>query len=145
MSQDLDLNLPCLWFTKLPPTFPIPSMKLKGFTTSAYSLRSKSDSSGAVHKTLVASIRWLEDLSATKFRITWRDTDPKHAVHAQQKHFPPPAPLSPPELDKAHRTYGPNIAAWAESSLGQPVGDGECWTLVQQALLDVAQTYRAHG
>ncbi|MCJ1416389.1 hypothetical protein MMC32_002724 [Xylographa parallela] len=142
---DLDLDLSSLWFTNSPPTFPVPSMKAKGPTTVAFSLRQEFNSSGTVSKVLVACVRWLDDLSTTKVQITWQDTDPVHTARAQQKHFPPPAPLSPEDLDKAHRAYGSDIAAWAESSLGQTVGDGECWTLAQQALLDVAQMYRAYG
>ncbi|MCJ1378295.1 hypothetical protein MMC17_001392 [Xylographa soralifera] len=145
MPQDFDLDLPSLWFTNSPPVFPVPSMKAKGPTACSYSFRWESDSSGTMQKVLVASVRWLDDLSTTKIHVTWKDTDPLHTARAQQKHFPPPAPLSPAELDKAHRAYGSNIAAWAESSLGHTVGDGECWTLAQQALLDLAQTYRAHG
>ncbi|MCJ1315009.1 hypothetical protein MMC15_000323 [Xylographa vitiligo] len=145
MPPDFDLDLPSLWFTNSPPLFSAPSMKANGPTTSAYSLRRSFNSSGTLQNVLVASVRWLDDLSTTKVQITWKDTDPLHTAHAQQKHFPPPGPLSLEDLDKAHRAYGANIAAWAESSLGRTVGDGECWTLAQQALLDLAQMYRAHG
>ncbi|MCJ1434371.1 hypothetical protein MMC27_003739 [Xylographa pallens] len=145
MPQDFDLDLPSLWFTNSPPTFPVPSMKAKGPTTFALSLRQEFNSSGTIYRVLVACVRWLDDLSTTKVKITWKDSDPLHTARAQQKHFPPPVSLSPEELDKAHRAYGSNIAAWAKSSLGHTVGDGECWTLAQQALLDLAQTYRAHG
>ncbi|MCJ1387407.1 hypothetical protein MMC18_000250 [Xylographa bjoerkii] len=145
MSQDFDLDLPSLWFTKLPPTFPVTSMKAKGPTTSTYAYSWEPDEYGAMQKVLIASVRWLDDLSTTKVHITWKATDPLHTARAQQKHFPPPAPLSPSQLDHAHCAYGLNTAAWAESCLGQTVGDGECWTLVQQALQDLAQTYAAHG
>ncbi|KAL8714731.1 MAG: hypothetical protein Q9225_006503 [Loekoesia sp. 1 TL-2023] len=33
----------------------------------------------------------------------------------------------------------------AESTVGTTVGDGECWTLIQRALLDLADTYRQYG
>ncbi|MCJ1296586.1 hypothetical protein MMC34_008152 [Xylographa carneopallida] len=145
MARDFDLDLPSLWFTNSPPTFPVHSMKARGLTTSAYSIRREFKSSGTLQNVLVASVRWLDDLSTTKVHITWNDTDPLHTAHAQQRHFAPPGPLSPKDLDKAHRAYGPNIAACAEISLGQTVSDGECWTLAHTVLLDLAHTYRAHG
>ena len=144
MAKDFDLDLGSLWFTKNPPLFPVPSMKAKGPTTSTYAWSFESDFVETT-KTLVAAVRWSDDLRTTKVKVTWKESDPIRSVKAEQKHFPSPAPLSPEELDKAHREYGQNIATWCEASEGTTIGDGECWTFVHQALQDLAQTYRAHG
>lgn len=144
MSQDFDLDLGSLWYTKLPPVFPVPSMRAKGPHTSTYAYCWEEDFSG-LKKVLVASVRWTADLSTTKVHVTWKDSDPIHTVSARQKHLPPPAPLSADDLSRAHDTYGRNIATWSEGSLDQTVGDGECWSLVQHALQDLARTYRHHG
>ena len=94
---------------------------------------------------LVVAIRWIDDLCTTKVKVTQKESDPLHTIKTEQIHFLPPAPLSPEDLDKAHKDYGQNIATWCEASEGTTVGNGECWTLVHQALQDLAQTYRTHG
>ena len=143
MAKDFDLDLGSLWYAKLPPIFPVPSMKAKGPCTSTYSYSWESDF-GGMKKVLVASCRWTDDLSTTKVKVAWTDKDPMRTVKAEQKHLPPPAPLSEEELDLAHKNYGQNVATWCESSSGT-VGDGECWTLIQNALQDLASSYRLHG
>ena len=37
------------------------------------------------------------------------------------------------------------VKQWAEESIGTRVGDGECWTLIDAALKDLADTYRSMG
>ncbi|MCJ1249121.1 hypothetical protein MMC30_006344 [Trapelia coarctata] len=143
MAKDFDLDLRSLWYSKLPPVFPVPSTKAKGPCSSTYSYSWDYEFDG-IKKELVAACRWTEDMSTTKVRVTWKDKDPIHNVKAEQKHIPPPAPLSEEELDLAHKNYGQNIATWCESSAGT-VGGGECWTLVEHALQDLAETYRKHG
>ena len=144
MQKNFDLDLGSLWYTKMPPAFPVPSMRAKGPSTSSYSYCWEQDF-GGTRKTLVTVIRWTHDLSMTKVQIKWKESDPRGTVVAEQKHFPPPTALSPEQLDAAHKQYGPNIATWSESSVGTTVGDGECWTFIDHALKDLASTYRSHG
>lgn len=46
---------------------------------------------------------------------------------------PPPPPLTRAQLDVASREYGPGIVAFCQAHVGEQVGNGECWTLAQQA------------
>ncbi|MCJ1283047.1 hypothetical protein MMC26_002374 [Xylographa opegraphella] len=139
MPKDFDLDLPSLWFINSPSTSPVSSMKANNSIAHTFPPPG-TQLIRYLQNVLVASVRW-PDLSTTKVQTTWRDTDPSHSLPAQQKHFPPRTTLSPDEVDRAHR----NIAAWLESSLGQRFGDGGFWTLAQQALLNLAKMYRAHG
>lgn len=41
--------------------------------------------------------------------------------------------------------YGDHIAAWCEARIGQKVGNGECWTLANDALTAVAEECRARN
>lgn len=41
--------------------------------------------------------------------------------------------------------YSDAVAAWSESKMGQQVGDGECWTLANNALVAVAQEFSSRG
>ncbi|MCJ1375098.1 hypothetical protein MMC20_006332 [Loxospora ochrophaea] len=144
MPKDFDLDLGSLWFTELPPKFPVPSMRAQGPSTSTYSYDWEQDF-GGMKKVLVTAVRWTSDLSSTKVQVKWNDSNPLGTIEFKQKHFPPPAALTAEELDKAHQEYGSNIASWSESVVDTTVGDGECWTLVAQALDDLAQTYRQYG
>jgi hypothetical protein len=40
-------------------------------------------------------------------------------------------------------SYSERIAAWCEAKKGQKVGDGECWTLANNALVAIAEECRA--
>ncbi|MCJ1483253.1 hypothetical protein MMC06_003420 [Schaereria dolodes] len=144
MARDFDLDLSSLWFTKLPPVFPVSSMKANGPTTSTYAYCWEQDFAGTT-KVLVTAVRWTNDLSTTKVQVKWKASDPRGTVQVEQKHFPPPTPLSEEELDNAHKDYGQNIACWCEDVIDTSVGDGECWTLVHLALQDLAETYRDYG
>ena len=144
MAQDFDLDLGSLWFTKYPPIFPVRSMRLKGPSTSTYAYNWEEDGN-SVRKVLICSVRWTSDFSITKVRLTWIASSSLQTIKTEQKHFPPPSPISPENLLKAYREYGPNIAAWAESSVDTTVGDGECWTFVHTALQDLAESYRKYG
>ncbi|KAI4176651.1 MAG: hypothetical protein LQ343_000942 [Gyalolechia ehrenbergii] len=146
MSQlkDFDLALNTKWFIKQPPAFPLPAMKALGPCASTYNWFWEQDFVDTT-KTLICAVRWTDTKAITKVRVKWRQSDPLGTVTAEQKHYPAPAPLSEEELDAAHKLYGANIATWAESTVNQVVGDGECWTLIQRALLDLADTYRQYG
>lgn len=43
------------------------------------------------------------------------------------------------------RRYGERIAAWCEARIGQKVGNGECWTLANDALEAIAEECRARN
>ncbi|KAL8946805.1 MAG: hypothetical protein Q9222_006843, partial [Ikaeria aurantiellina] len=146
MSQqkDFDLALHTKWYTKTPPAFPVPSMKALGPCTSTYSWTWEQDFADTT-KTLTCAVRITDTKSVTKVRITYKASNPSATVTAEQKHYPPPPPLSDADLLQASTLYGSNIASWAEATIGTTVGDGECWTLVQTALLDLASTYSKHG
>lgn len=144
MSQDFDLNLHTLWFTKNPPPFPVPSMLAQGPCTSTYTWSWEQDFR-STRKILICAVRFTSTLATTKVRVAWNDADPLGTVETKQIHIPPPAPLSAQQLHDAHEAYGQNIAGWAEAVVGTTVGDGECWTLVHRALLDLAETYQRYG
>jgi hypothetical protein len=144
MAKDLDLDLSSLWFTTLPPAFPPPSIQALGPTTHTYTYGWDISPTGTT-KTLILGIRFLRDSSTTKLKLTWQANSPLSTVTVLQKHFPPPPPLSEADLDKAHSLYSANIVAWCTSAIGTAVGDGECWTLVNNCLTDLAHTYRQHG
>ncbi|KAL8778655.1 MAG: hypothetical protein Q9213_007303, partial [Squamulea squamosa] len=143
-QKDFDLALSTKWFTKEPPAFPIPSMKALGPCTSTYSWTWEQDFTDTT-KTLICAVLWTDTKAITKVRVTWKRSDPMGTVKAEQKHYPAPPPLSEEDLEKAHKLYGDNIAVWAEEAVGTTVGDGECWTLIQRALVDLAETYRQYG
>ncbi|KAL9598093.1 MAG: hypothetical protein Q9219_004724 [cf. Caloplaca sp. 3 TL-2023] len=142
--QDFDLALGTKWFTKQPPAFPLPSMQALGPCTSTYTWLWEQDFADTT-KILICAVRWTDTKAITKIRVKWKQSDPLGTAVAEQKHYPSPPPLSEEELDAAHKLYGANIATWAESTVGTTVGDGECWTLIQRALIDLADTYRQYG
>ncbi|KAI4181735.1 MAG: hypothetical protein L6R41_006437 [Letrouitia leprolyta] len=142
-QKDFDLALNTKWFIKQPPAFPLPAMKALGPCSSTYNWFWEQDFADPT-KTLICAVRWTDTKAVTKVRVKWRQSDPLGSVTAEQKHYPAPAPLSEEDLDAAHKLYGANIATWAESTIGTTVGDGECWTLIQQALLDLADSYRQY-
>ncbi|MCJ1468542.1 hypothetical protein MMC07_007171 [Pseudocyphellaria aurata] len=144
MPQDFDLNLTSLWYTKNPPAFPVPSMTAKGPCVSTYTWSWEQDFTGT-RKTLICAVRWTDTLAVTRVHVRWHDSDPLGTVESNQMHIPPPAPPSEQDLLDAHQAYGANVAAWAAAAVGSTVGDGECWTLIHTALLDLADTYRRHG
>jgi hypothetical protein len=89
-------------------------------------------------------------LARTKIQLTWDGSNPGLTVKSQQKHYPPPQPLSRDELEVCRERYGlivhPNlrkcanrsrysdkVATWCESNMGYKVGVGECWNLVHEA------------
>ncbi|KAL8750910.1 MAG: hypothetical protein Q9199_006768 [Rusavskia elegans] len=143
-QQDFDLALSTQWFLKEPPAFPLPSMKALGPCTSTYNWTWEQDFNDTT-KTLICAVLWTDTKAVTKVRVTWKRSNPMGTVKAEQKHYPTPPPLSEENLERAYKLYGENIAVWAESAVGTRVGDGECWTLIQNALVDLAESYRQYG
>ncbi|EKD11812.1 GMP synthase [Drepanopeziza brunnea f. sp. 'multigermtubi' MB_m1] len=135
---DLDLDLQSLWFVdgKFPPST---------INTRIYSSTSGWESSGSRKKHYKVIHMRFPDLSSSKIRITWDSSNPGYTVKAEQRHTPPPRPLSRQELEDCRAKYSDSIAAWCESKMGQQVGNGECWTLANEALKAVAQQCTSRG
>ncbi|KAG9232754.1 putative altered inheritance of mitochondria protein 3 [Amylocarpus encephaloides] len=137
--RDLDLDLQSLWFASSPPAFPPPTIshsRLTHATTSGWS-------SNGVRKThtFSAVVQDNGTLARTNIHLTWDASNPGLTVKAQQRHTPPPPALSRYELDDCRQRYSERVASWSESMKGRQVGDGECWTLANEALKAVALTY----
>ncbi|CZT08200.1 related to myosin tail region-interacting protein MTI1 [Rhynchosporium agropyri] len=135
---DLDLDLKSQWFVK--GQFPPRTVSAKSYTTSS----GWSSSGSRKSHWLVAHMRFA-DLSSTKIRVSWDGSSPEYTVKAEQRHTPPPPPLSRRELEECRERYSEQVAAWSESQMGSKVGNGECWTLANEALKAVATTYKAHN
>ncbi|KAI9682743.1 MAG: hypothetical protein M1829_006730 [Trizodia sp. TS-e1964] len=141
---DKDLDLASLWFARSPTGFPpesIAKIESKVFT---FSDRWSRIGPRTLH-TFEAFILWTDNFSRTKIKLTWDASNPKVTVKAEQKHFPPPVPLSPRQLAEEHKKYGQQIVLWCEKNIGSQVGNGECWTLANDALLAVAEDCKKRG
>ncbi|CAL3964758.1 hypothetical protein PZA11_002313 [Diplocarpon coronariae] len=137
-AKDLDLDLKSEWFVhgKFPPR-----------TIKAQIYRASSGwSSSGNRKThhMIIHVRF-PDLSSSKIRLTWDGSNPGYTVKAEQRHFPAPRVLSRGELEDYRQRYSESVATWCESQMGQQVGNGECWTLADEALKAVAQTCTPSG
>lgn len=98
-QKDYDLDLQSLWFTKSPPVFPPPSVnRLPGSRGSTYKTGWTSSGSRRTHF-LIGALRDNSSLVTTKIHLTWDGNEPGLTVKAQQKHFPPPSPLSKEEQE----------------------------------------------
>ncbi|KAF7879150.1 hypothetical protein EAF04_000349 [Stromatinia cepivora] len=142
---DLPLSLQTLWFTHNPPLFPTPSITSLPGTRSHTTSTSWTSIGPRKTHTFLACIRHHESLSTTKIKITWDAANPAHSVRAEQKHFPPPRDLSRGELEIYAERYAEMVARWGEGKIGEKVGDGECWTLVNEGLGVIAKGERDGG
>lgn len=98
-TQDLDLDLKSLWFSKSPPTFPPASInRLPGSRSYASSSGWSSSGVRKIH-TFTGAIRHNSTLATTIIHLTWDGSSPGLTVKAQQRHIPPPRKLSRNELD----------------------------------------------
>ncbi|PBP28682.1 GMP synthase [Diplocarpon rosae] len=137
-ARDLDLDLKSEWFVQ--GKFPPKTIKAQIYCTSS------GWSSSGNRKThyLIVHVRF-PDLSSSKIRLTWDGSNPGYTVKAEQRHFPAPRILSRGELEDYRERYSESVATWCESKLGQQVGNGECWTLADEALKAIAQTCTSRG
>lgn len=143
--KNLDLDLGSLWFAQTPAAFPPQSIaRLAGSRGYASSSGWSSDGVRKTY-TFTGVIRHCSDLSTTKIHLTWDGANPGLTVRAEQKHLPPPRPLSTSELEDYREQYSDRVANWCESRLGQQVGNGECWTLADEALKAIAAEERSRG
>ncbi|KAH6719905.1 putative altered inheritance of mitochondria protein 3 [Leptodontidium sp. MPI-SDFR-AT-0119] len=138
VNQDLDLDLKSQWFVK--GQFPPRTISTKSYTTSS----GWSSSGSRKSHWLVAHMRFA-DLSSTKIRVTWDSSSPEYTVKAEQRHAPPPPMMSRRELEDCRERYSDAIASWSESQMGLKVGNGECWTLANEALKAIAATCTSHN
>ncbi|KAL2074335.1 hypothetical protein VTL71DRAFT_8113 [Oculimacula yallundae] len=135
---DLDLDLKSQWFVK--GQFPPRTIPTKSYTTSS----GWSSSGSRKSHWLVAHMRFA-DLSSTKIRVTWDGSSPEYTVKAEQRHSPPPPALSRRELEDCRERYSEAVASWSESQMGVQVGNGECWTLANEALKAVAASCKSYN
>ncbi|KAH8658698.1 hypothetical protein BGZ60DRAFT_415357 [Tricladium varicosporioides] len=140
----LDLDLPSLWFAQSPPAFPPPCITRGGKTSCA----SKSGwGSNGVRKThwFTGVIQHNADLSRTTIHLTWDGSNPGLTVKAEQRYTAPPREIGGEELEASRERYSDAVAKYCEGQMGNQVGDGECWTLANEALKFVAATCASRG
>lgn len=123
--KDFDLQLQTGWFAS--PVIKLPSSFSN--TNHTYSTQFSGSSS-----TLILAIRISEDLSIVKYRLQWDSTNPLGTVKSERKELLPPPTLTQAQLVQAYEQFGNGVASWAEASIGRQVGNGECWTLAQEAI-----------
>lgn len=136
---DLDLELGSGWFAKT-SSFSVP----KCFNNLTYTTSlSISDN----HAARIISARFF-DLSVAKIKIEWDiltsfdENNPSkdqirsllRTVKIDRIDIPPPSSPSEEVLISNSDKFGDHVANWAETKLGQKVGNGECWTLAHDAL-----------
>lgn len=126
-NGQFDLNLSSLWFTQSARSLTLPP-SLQGLNHT-YAVSSSGNS-----RTLILALRISENLSIVKFKLEWQSTSPLNTVTVSRIDVPPPAPLPQHQLAQARDQFNESVAAYAESARNTQVGDGECWTLGQQAL-----------
>ncbi|KFX89362.1 hypothetical protein V490_07076 [Pseudogymnoascus sp. VKM F-3557] len=142
--EDFDLDLKKQWFANQPIVFPPPSIeRVPG--SRGYNYSSGWSSNGVRKTCTFVGLVIYSTLAYTKIHITWDASNPSLTVKSEQKHFPPPIPLSRTELDSYRQQYSENLAHWCELQMGTQVGNGECWTLANNGLIAVASACTDRG
>ncbi|PWN42842.1 hypothetical protein IE81DRAFT_322980 [Ceraceosorus guamensis] len=82
-----------------------------------------------------------QDLSVLWYSVSWSEgifgnSGAKVKVAVRD----PPAPLDAARLYSESQRFGEEVARFVETCEGSSVGDGECWTLAQQALVQLNAT-----
>lgn len=144
VPTDFDLDLKSEWYAKSPPIWPPPHLKHnKQFRFNGYST-SWTSYDGHRHTNFTGVIVHSK-LAKSKIHITYDGAEPRLTAQAEQMHYPPPKSLNKQELDACQRMYNEKIAKWCEKQKGTQVGNGECWTLANDALKAVAEDCKKHG
>ena len=144
VPTDLDLDLKSEWYAKSPPIWPPPHLKYsKQFRFNGYST-SWVSYDGHRHTNFTGVIVH-SNLAKSKIHITYDGAEPRLTAKAEQVHYPPPKPLNSQELEACRRIYNEKISKWCEKQKGTQVGNGECWTLANDALKAVAEDCKKHG
>ncbi|RDW84567.1 hypothetical protein BP6252_02157 [Coleophoma cylindrospora] len=134
--KDFDLDLDSEWYAK--GTWPPPPLvRLPGKRSYACS-SGWSQSAGRKTHHLDGAIRDSSTLATTNIHLVWDASWPKGSVKVQQRHSPPPRKLNSDELEIERSKYSNAVADWCAAQVGTKVGDGECWTLANEALKAVA-------
>ena len=158
--QEFNLDLKSGWFAKSPPAFPPSSInRLPGKRSYASTSGWSSSGSRKIHQ-FTGAIRDDDTLATTIIHLTWDGSNPDYTVKSEQRHLLPPRKLSRDELEAYREKYGlldssiffadmirysDAVANWSESKLDQQVGDGECWTLANNALVAVGSQLSSRG
>lgn len=89
---------------------------------------------------------FFSDLSFLIYSVKW-DSNRSETFEIVVEYKDIPATLDQESLKAASATYGNVIAEFAEDAenSGKPVGDGECWTLADQALKYVNDLLKSDG
>lgn len=124
-AETFDLELSSGWFAKQPPQLP------KCLVGSAHTYSSTWSGN---RKQLKVASRQSQDWSVIRVTLSWLQNDPVGSVTVERHDTPAPKDLAVSELQAYHMQFGDRIASWAESKMGTQVGNGECWTLAQQAV-----------
>lgn len=140
-----DLDLGTGWYAQIPPQFPPEALqrtvgKIAGWSMST----SHGNFGGRDYRTITVAMR-CNGLSTLKIKVTWDLSDPIRSGTGEHKWIPEPEPPSNRELEVYKQRYGDAVARWAESRRGTKVGNGECWTLSNDALRAVAEDCEAQG
>jgi hypothetical protein len=106
---------------------------------------STTSSGGRTTETRIFALRHNTSLAPVKIKVTWQHHDPTGTAQGAAKMLPKPRDLGPAELEEYRIRYGDSVAGWSESMMGQQVGNGECWTLANDALKAVGDDCRARG
>jgi hypothetical protein len=142
---NIDLELSTLWFAKTPPAFPTLRMRELGDINANWTWHYDQTLEGGEDWEFIGALQWLEDMSITKIKVNWNSLNPGRTVKAEQKIIPAPDPLTDEQLEVAKEWYGQHIVKWCKSKVGTRVGDGECWSLADEALKSVAPQMLRQG
>ncbi|KAL1953278.1 hypothetical protein VTO42DRAFT_3312 [Malbranchea cinnamomea] len=161
LHRSIDLDLDSRWFAKKPPKFPYPALRKVGSILSAtYSWECDEviQPIPGTEWTFIGAVQWEDDpRTVTKIRVRWNSSNISMTVKGDYKHVSVTAQgeqagdegaqrkLNANELQLATEWYGKHVFAFCEENLGFVVGDGECWTLAQQALQEAGRRAIAEG
>ena len=154
----IDLDLKYRWFANKPVLFPYPALRNAGPILSANHtwecLETLESITGAPDEewTVIAAVQWEDQpLFVTKIRVTWRASNVDGTAEGEYKHVPVASgtelrmtkkerqELTAVELALASEWYGRHVFDFAVRHVGCVVGDGECWTLARQALVEAGK------
>lgn len=142
IAGHVDLNLKSQWYVKLDQQEIDNLPEIIKSNNHAYEWRWNNN------KNVVLLVARFEDLSSSYFKIEWDSNYPSMVI-SEQRHVNPPKELAINELKKAHKMYGRRIVQFCIDYWGKKVGNGECWSLANEALKSIngcmPSQMRTHG
>ena len=163
-QRNIDLDLKSRWFTKEPVLFPYPALRQAGPILSSNHawecLETIDPVTGAPGEewTVIGAIQWEDQPhSITKIRVTWQSNNIDGTVKGEYKHVPIASGkqrrmsgeqhdiLTASQRKLASEWYGRHVFDFVARHVGSVVGDGECWTLARQALVEAGKKAVAEG